>query len=208
MPQPLNTEFNYRYMVIGETIWEKIKTLKGFLEGRIRAAALEEVDQLKYDAKIAKLEWLRETNAPKHEQLELQAEIHELESHRIILPEAFEQNRTEIEILKRLLAEAYEIAEPSRIEGYSDDQMFEANAVHEFTTKMGRDLQTEIMVNGRPSVATLRNAMSNPHTFKQLMEVGLIPQQPDAVFMQFFPVSDPQYLEVITGQRKELGSDK
>ena len=41
MPAKLNTEFNYRYQVIGETVWEKIKTLKGILEGRIRASALE-----------------------------------------------------------------------------------------------------------------------------------------------------------------------
>ena len=41
MASKLNTEFNYRYQVIGDTPWEKIKTLKGFLEGRIRAAALE-----------------------------------------------------------------------------------------------------------------------------------------------------------------------
>jgi len=43
MAQKFNTEFNYRYQVIGNTPWERIKTLKGFLEGRIRALALEEV---------------------------------------------------------------------------------------------------------------------------------------------------------------------
>ena len=47
MPAKLNTEFNYRYQVIGETVWEKIKTLKGFLEGRLRAAALEQVAEIK-----------------------------------------------------------------------------------------------------------------------------------------------------------------
>jgi hypothetical protein len=47
MASKLNTEFNYRYQVIGETVWEKIKTLQGFLEGSIRAAALEEVGELK-----------------------------------------------------------------------------------------------------------------------------------------------------------------
>ena len=40
MASKLNSEFNYRYQVIGDTPWERIKTLKGFLEGRIRAAAL------------------------------------------------------------------------------------------------------------------------------------------------------------------------
>ena len=55
MASKFNSEFNYRYQVIGDTPWEKIKTLQGFLEGRIRAAALEEVSLLKDKAKIAKL---------------------------------------------------------------------------------------------------------------------------------------------------------
>ena len=75
MPAKLNTEFNYRYQVIGETVWEKIKTLKGFLEGRVRASALEHVSEKKYQAKIAKLQYLKDTNAPLHEILDLEAEI-------------------------------------------------------------------------------------------------------------------------------------
>jgi hypothetical protein len=58
MASKLNTEFNYRYQVIGDTPWEKIKTLKGFLEGRIRAAALEEVGNLKDQAKVCKTKTL------------------------------------------------------------------------------------------------------------------------------------------------------
>ena len=46
MASKFNSEFNYRYQVIGDTAWEKIKTLQGFLEGRVRAAALEEVSVL------------------------------------------------------------------------------------------------------------------------------------------------------------------
>ena len=43
MASNLNSEFNYRYQVIGSTPWEKIKTLQGFLVGRKRAAVLEGV---------------------------------------------------------------------------------------------------------------------------------------------------------------------
>ncbi len=37
MTSNLNSEFNYRYQVIGSTLWEKLKTLKGFLVGTKRA---------------------------------------------------------------------------------------------------------------------------------------------------------------------------
>ena len=178
MAQKFNTEFNYRYQVIGDTPWERIKTLKGFLEGRIRALALEEVDKLKFQAKVSKLKHLQNSgNGLEHEILELKAEIIEAESHQGSLEEAFELTKDEIKILKKLLKELYDIAEPTRIKGYTDEQMFEANAANEFTVDIGREIQAEMIANGRPSAAKLRNAMSNPHTWNALKQVGLIPKQ-------------------------------
>jgi len=178
MAQKFNTEFNYRYQVIGDTPWERIKTLKGFLEGRIRAAALEEVDKLKYEAKLSKLNYLKNGGQGlEHEILELRAEIIEIESQAESLEEAFELTQDEIKILKKLIKELYIIAEPTRIKGYTDEQMFEANAANEFTVNIGREIQAEMIANGRPSPAKLRNAMSNPHTWNALKQIGLIPKQ-------------------------------
>ena len=178
MAQKFNTEFNYRYQVIGCTPWEKIKTLKGFLEGRIRAQALEEVGNLKHQAKLSKLKHLQNSgNGLEHEILELKAEIMELESHEGTLKEAFELTKDEIKILKKLLKELYVMAEPTRIKGYTDEEMFEANAANEFTVDIGREIQAEMIANGRPSPAKLRNAMSNPHTWNALKQIGLIPKK-------------------------------
>jgi len=178
MAQKFNTEFNYRYQVIGDTPWERIKTLKGFLEGRIRALALEEVDKLKFQAKLSKLNYLKNGGEGlEHEILELKAEIIETKSHQGSLKEAFELTQDEIKILKKLLKELYVIAEPTRIKGYTDEEMFEANAANEFTVNMGREIQSEMIANGRPSAARIRNAMSNPHTWNALKQIGLIPKQ-------------------------------
>ena len=178
MAQKFNTEFNYRYQVIGDTPWEKIKTLKGFLEGRIRALALEEVDKLKHQAKLSKLNYLKNGGQGlEHEILELKAEIIEAESHQGSLKEVFELTKDEIKILKKLIKELYVIAEPTRIKGYTDEEMFEANAANEFTVNMGREIQSEMIANGRPSAARIRNAMSNPHTWNALKQIGLIPEK-------------------------------
>ena len=178
MASKLNTEFNYRYQVIGDTPWEKIKTLQGFLEGRVRAAALEEVGDLKNQAKVSKLKHLQNGgNGLEHEILELKAEILEAESHEATATEAFELNRKEIEILKKLLEELYVIAEPTRIAGYSDEEMWEANQANEFTVSIGREIQAEMIANGRPSPAKLKNAMSNPHTWNALKKIGLVPKE-------------------------------
>jgi len=181
MASNLNSEFNYRYQVIGSTPWEKIKTLQGFYVGRKRAAVLEECAELKYQAKLEELKHLKSVPALPHIILNLQAEIIEAESHLDDQKHAFELNRKEIKILEKLLAELYIEVEPTRLKHadgtpYSDDEMFEANANYEFTVTVGRELQSEIIANGRPSPAKLLNAMSNPQTLEVLMQIGLVPQ--------------------------------
>jgi len=178
MASKFNSEFNYRYQVIGDTPWEKIKTLQGFLEGRIRAATLEEVGNLKNQAKVAKLKHLQNGgNGLEHEILELKAEILEAKSHQATEKEAFELNRKEIIMLEKLLEELYVIAEPTRIPGYSDEEMWEANQANEFTVNIGREIQAEMIANGRPSPAKLKNAMSNPYTWNALKDIGLVPKE-------------------------------
>ena len=181
MASNLNSEFNYRYQVIGSTPWEKIKTLQGFLVGRKRAAVLEECAELKYQAKLEELDHLRSIPAAKHLILNLRAEILELESHLDDQNHAFELNRKEIKILEKLMSELYAEVEPTRLKhedgtSYTDDEMFEANANYEFTVTVGREIQAEIIANGRPSPAKLLNAMSNPQTLESLMQIGLVPQ--------------------------------
>ena len=178
MASKFNSEFNYRYQVIGDTPWEKIKTLQGFLEGRVRAAALEEVGDLKNQAKVSKLKHLQNGgNGLEYEILELKAEILEAKSHDATTKEAFELNTKEIVILKKLLKERYVMAEPTRIEGYSDEEMWEANQANEFTVNIGREIQAEMIANGRPSPAKLKNAMSNPYTWNALKDIGLVPKE-------------------------------
>ena len=177
MASKFNSEFNYRYQVIGQTPWEKIKTLQGFLEGRVRAAVLEEVGHLKDKAKVAKLKRLESEGGLEEDILTLKAEIMEAESHLPVSKEAFELNRKEIEILNKLLEELYVIAEPTRIPGYSDEEMWEANQANEFTVNIAKEIQAEMIANGRPSAAKIGNAMSNPHTWNALKSIGLVPQE-------------------------------
>ena len=182
MASNLNSEFNYRYQVIGSTPWEKIKTLQGFLVGRKRAAVLEEVAALKHQAKIEEIKHLKTVPALPHILLNLQAELIEAESFLDDQKHAFELNRKEIKILEKLIAELYLEVEPTRLtheDGtpYTDDEMFEANANYEFTVTIGREIQAEMIVNGRPSPAKLLNAMSNPQTLEMLKGIGFVPQE-------------------------------
>ena len=143
---------------------------------------LEEVADLKYQAKLEELKHLKEVPALPHIILNLQAEIIELESHLDDQRHAFELNRKEIKILENLMTELYIEVEPTRLKHedgtpYTDDEMFEANANYEFTVTIGREIQSEIISMGRPSPAKLLNAMSNPQTLESLKQIGLVPKE-------------------------------
>ena len=138
---------------------------------------MKKLVELKYQAKLAKLKRLESEAGLEEDILELKAEIMETESHQQTAYEAYRLNEAEIEILNKLLKELYVIAEPTRIKGYTDEEMFEANAANEFTVNIGREIQAEMIANGRPSPAKLRNAMSNPHTWNALKGIGLIPRE-------------------------------
>ncbi|GIL18031.1 MAG: hypothetical protein BroJett040_17820 [Oligoflexia bacterium] len=203
MASRLNSEFNYRTQVLGETPWEKIKHIKNFLVGRKRAAALQDVGSKRLEALRAELQHAIDSNALPHIILRLQADLIEQESVQDDLNESFELNKKEIACLEKYLQELYEIAEPTRIPGYSDDDMFEVNAAHEFTVMIARDIQAEVIANGRPSPAKLRNAMSNPVTFNALKQIGLIPPETEMIL----PSADVQNVTLISDRSEPLIAD-
>lgn len=220
-----NSEFNYRHQVIGETVWEKIKTLQGFMYGRKHALALEQVGELKKQAVYAKLKYLQETNAPQHEILELQADIFEMESLHDESKKNFQDVRDEIAILEKLFDELYAIAEPTRLKHedgtpYSDEEMFEANAANEFTVWLVREMQAEIMANGHPSAARLKNAMSNPVTWDAIKKIGIIDQNTkflvgnvDPTKVELIPVDSvmlepPRSEQKLTNDAVQFGAKK
>ena len=210
MASKFNSEFNYRYQVIGETIWEKIKTLKGFLEGRIAAGAMEEVSNIRCEAKLAEYEHLKLSNALPHVLLNFKADLLEIQAHEAIQKDAMDLNREEIKMLKSLLAEYLAIAEPTRIEGYSDEEMFEANAMNEFTVLLAREIQSEIIANGRPSPAKIKNAMLCPQIFRRLQVAGLIPTEirliaPDDPILQL-NVADAELTKLLENLPKDIES--
>ena len=202
MASNLNSEFNYRYQVIGNTPWEKIKTLKGFLVGRVQAAAAEKCAELNYQAKLSELEYLKSIPALPHIILRVESEVHEIEYHLDDQAHCFRLNKTEIKILEKLLAELYIEAEPTRIEGYTDDMMFEANANYEFTINVCREIQAEMIANGRPSPAKLLNAMSNPQSLEALKTLGIIPQETLLMCDKHIPMQLVDYLKLDCAKEK------
>lgn len=176
MAQKLNSEFNYRTQIIGETPWARLQSLRGFLVGRKRARDLEKINGMRLQAKKLEVEHLKANAGLAHIILNLEAEIMEIESSADDAYNAYRLNEQEIEILERLIDEITVECEKTRVVGCTDEEMFELNAANEFTVMIGKEIQAEILAHGRPSPAKLRNAMSNPTTWGALKAMGLIPE--------------------------------
>ena len=117
--------------------------------------------------------------------------------------DGFIKNDEEIQILEKLLAEAFEIAEPTRLQGYSDEEMWEANQANEYTVKVAKDMQAEMIANGRPSAMLIRQAMSNPQTWEAVKEIGLVPEDCELIAGN----NDPQKIQLsLPGQPKPENS--
>lgn len=207
MATRLNTEFNYRYVVLGDTPWARLKTIKEFLNDRKRALATEKIVELKYKAKQAELEYAKENNEPKHKIIELEIEILEREMSIESEREAIALCKKEVEVLEKLLKELYEIVEPTRIEGYSDDDMFELNSANEYTAMIAKDIQSEIIATGRPSASKIRNAMTNPYTWNALKKIGIIPEDLKVLQTNHDPVGQIELKEglpLLTNEKEFL----
>ena len=98
--------------------------------------------------------------------------------------------------------------------------MFEANAANEFTVWLVREMQAEIMANGHPSAARLKNAMSNPVTWNALKQIGIIDQNTkflvgnvDPTKVELIPADNvmlepPKSQEKLTNDAIKLGAKK
>ena len=197
MAVKLNSEFNYRFQVEGNTPWEKIKQLKGFYEGRINVRDSQKSSEKYHEALIKEIQYLKNTSAPEHDILRKEADLIQLEASQKIEKHALELNLLEIKILENILAELYEIVEPTRAvheDGtpYTDEEMFELNAANEFTAMIGKEIYAEIAAVGHPSPARVRNAMSNPYTLQALKKCGLLPEQLE--YLE--PNADPLKIEL------------
>ena len=176
----LNTKFNYETQVEGLTIWAKIETLKGFLAGRNRALALEEVNRLKLEALKDEIAIKTSEGAPIYEVKRLRADLVEQESVQDQLRQDFELCRKEKADIEQLLATLYGMAERHiHKDGtpFTDDEMFEANAELEFCTKISKEIQAEIIAQGRPSAMRVSQLMSCPKGQRILRKIqNLIPE--------------------------------
>lgn len=154
----INHNANYLYDVEGETVWEKLRVIRGMLQDReigYNLAVLElEHKESKYDTDSYEYKkWM--IHKPQQEQL---------------IKECFE----EIKFLKEYEQFLASEAEKTRIPGKSDDEMYEINFFDELKYKLVRKAMAQMVSYDRIQDDLMYRLLKHEDALKLCVEEGIL----------------------------------
>jgi hypothetical protein len=167
----MNHNSAYVYSVDGNTIWERLRVIRGFLADRIKALTLAEISLEQITEQI-------ESESDRFERRKLELELPDLVENILYAKE-------EVDFLVVMESEISEKAEESRIIGKTDHEMYEYNHFFEHEVRLANKAKAEILSENRIRPETILELVRCPKALAQVEETGLL--QNGALFMQSFP---------------------
>lgn len=152
-----NREASYINVIDGETVWERLRTVRSFLEDRELSLEMSKLQ----DIKISRM---------KKDSVEyMEAKI--LEKQRLTLRQECVE---EIDFLKGFESKLSTEAEKTRISGKTDDEMYEINYYDEQITRLVNDAKAEIISTGRIEKVTIKALMRNRPALNVVISLGFL----------------------------------
>lgn len=190
MASRVNSEYAYITMVNGLTPWERLKTIRSFIEDRTIASKIKETISVKQDAAQAELEaWEYEMNRDdisvkdkllaKSKYLEAKAKKMETDAFEAQQKDGCEKLDEELAFLIAYEAELVAICESSRIPGKTDSEMYEINKPLEDLMRHTKAAEIDIlskMLNLSRDV--VENGIKNPLFYNKLKNTHQAMQLP------------------------------
>ena len=153
----LNRNANYIYVVDGETVWERLRVIRGFLEDRRIAYAVNKLNERKNEA-------LDKASFEYQEYLILKPQ------HDKIMKECEE----EIVFLEDFEAKLAVEAEKSRIPGKTDDEMYELNFFDEMRIRLVKEAQSEMISVGHITPQTMKSLLRHKPALESCVQLGML----------------------------------
>jgi hypothetical protein len=153
----LNRDANYIYVVDGETVWERLRVIRGFLEDRRLAYEINKLSEEKVNLLDKDSYDYREYLLRKPQQDKIMQECLE----EIVFLEEFEHKLT-VE------------AEKTRIPGKSDDEMYEINFFDEMKVRLMKEAQSELISIGQISPTTMKSLLRCKPALEGCVELGML----------------------------------
>jgi hypothetical protein len=177
MASQVNSQFAYINLINGETVWERLRIVRNFIEDRKIAKKLQTTQAKK------RLGFLAKINESKcdSERIFAEVELEEYDAHSEQQIDGYKKLDDELEFLLRYEIELATIAEGIRVIGKTDDEMYQINMESEVVMRNMRKIETEKVATALGiSQATAEEAMRVPLLHKQLLAtstaLSLMPQ--------------------------------
>jgi len=151
----VNHNANYIYDVDGETVWEKLRVIRSLLDDRKRA----------YQIALLSREKIFEINSYEHKKHLINKEFEE---------GLIQDCANEVKFLTEFEAYLTTEAEKTRIEGKTDDEMYEINYFHEMEVRLVRKAQAQIASCGQLTEELMLRLMKNKNALQICVQQGLL----------------------------------
>ena len=169
MASRVNSDFAYINLINGETVWERLRIVRNFLEDRKIAKAMQKTQNKKREALEAKIEEATLKSA----KLMAEAELEEFDAHEAQMIDGYKKLDDELKFLTEYEKELALIAEQTRVPGASDDEMYQINMHSEVVLRNLRKIETERIAGVLGcSPSTADEAMKVPGLRQQLMNTA------------------------------------
>lgn len=153
----VNHNAQYIYDVDGETIWEKLRSIRIMLDDRRRALELSLIG-------------IDESKSKEKDEFEKRREAIEMPFQLSLI----EDCKNEIKFLEEFESYLAVEAEKTRIAGKTDDEMYEINFFHELEVRLVRKAQAQIASCGRIQDDLLLRLMKNKGALNICVQQGLL----------------------------------
>lgn len=155
----LNRNAAYIYDVDGDTVWERLRCVRTFLQDREKSLKLAE---LSLSELLEKIETGKGYEKAKNEI--------EADYYKPLMQDCI----NEISFLKKMEAVLLKEAEKTRLPGKTDEEMYEINFFHEHTTRIVNEAIAEVACTNSVSPMTMKRMLRNREALKACIAKGIL----------------------------------
>jgi len=155
----VNHNANYLFDVDGETVWEKLRVIRGMLADRELTLKMTDLNKEEFDKK-----------EHDHSSFEYKKYL----VHKDFNDDLVQDLKNEIQFLKEFTAFLEQEAEKTRIPGKTDDEMYEINFFEEMRVRLVRKAQAQVISGGRINEELMLRLMKNKSALNTCIEQGLL----------------------------------
>jgi len=177
-----NHNASYIFEIDGITVWERLRCIRNFLLSNQTALSNATLSQEKLDYELSNLTDSKEDYFRRKE----------IEISRMEFDRAFDRLKDEVKFLTEMEKELTTLAEETRIEGKTDEEMYELNFYNEIIARNVRKAHCEFASGGRISADTMGQLIRCPPALRILGEQNVLSY-------------DNITLLIDSGKQKEIG---